>query len=631
MRAWALGAAITLVAAIACPPSLQARWEPKKQFVISGVVVSARDGSPVPYCRMTASAVPANRIAGADPENGRRFTRPDFNPQLGSGGPPGFSGEGGRQGSLLSRSRQGAVAEGQESATADAQGRFTLALPHAGAWRVSGAARGFRSQNYEEHENFYAQVVLSDAAPAYALSFRMVPDSMITGLVLDEAGEPVRQARVTAERMAAVLPRQMTGRARASGSAVTDDRGRYEIDGLAPGVYRVRLQAQPWYAVGARGGLPQARDAATPADLGASLDPSLDLVYATTWFPGVDREESAETFSLVGGEAREADFHLNPIAAIHLQIPHPESPSTTQEGRRPQRFATITRVSADGTVGSVSPVALNGADAWDFGGLTPGIYEIRVPGTEGQQNADVRQIEVLPGSRGVLTLDNARPLTRVSVRVEGADDDSFPFVEFRDLETGRRITASEGRGRGGGRGGQRGGDSGQDSTQGSTLVEATPVLTAMLPPHRYAVSLLGNGADYLTGMKATDARVTGLTVEIGSGTPTLTLQVASGRAELSGFVREADKPAPGTMVLLVPAMLGQPGDVSAVARAESNTDGSFAFRAVVPGQYIAVAIDRGWDTRWSTPEALAKYLVHGVPIELKAGARVTQTLDAVLP
>ena len=59
----------------------------------------------------------------------------------------------------------------------------------------------------------------------------------------------------------------------------------------------------------------------------ASLDPSLDMVYASTWYPGVDREESAETLTLTGGEDREADFRLNAIAAVHLQV-HPSGERT---------------------------------------------------------------------------------------------------------------------------------------------------------------------------------------------------------------------------------------------------------------------------------------------------------------
>ena len=236
---------------------------------------------------------------------------------------------------------------------------------------------------------------------------------------------------------------------------------------------------------------------------------------------------------------------------------------------------------------AVSSVTLNGTGEWDFGGLTPGLYEIRVPGPNGQQNAEVRQIQILPGSRGVVTLEGATPLTRVSVKVDGVEEGAFPTVEFVDMETGRRITASSGRGRGGGRGGRRAGDSEPEVTPNPApdllKDQDSPVLTAMLPPHRYAVSVRGDGSAYITGMKATDARVTGLTVEIGAGTPTLTLQVASGRAELLGFVRADAKPLAGTMVLLVPAMLGQPGSVTLVARTESNTDGSFAFHAVVPG------------------------------------------------
>ncbi len=629
MRASALTGTIVILTAVLCRPRLCAEAEPGKQFSISGVVLSTRDGSPVPYCRLTAATVPAGSAGSGDREAGRRSGEMNFSGEGERGGPAGFPGGGGRQGGAGPRSRQDTAGESDNDVTADAQGRFTLNLPHAGAWRVSGTARGFRTQSYEEHEGFYARVVLSDALPSYSLSFHMVPDSLITGLVLDEAGEPVRQARVAAERIAAVAPGQVAPRVRALGNAVTDDRGRYEIGGLAPGLYRVRLQAQPWYAAGGRTGFGTPRAAAPQADLGASLDPSLDVVYPTTWFPGVEREEAAETIAFSGGEAREADFHLNAIPAIHLQLAQTEQAPATQVGRPPlQRVAMITKVTADGSVTNVSPAGISAAGTWDFGGLTPGIYEFRLPGTDGQQNADVRQIEVPPDARGVITLENARPLTRVSVRVEGVDDGSFPLVEFVDLETGRRITASEGRD---GRGGRGSRGAAEDSSGDTTLDQGTPLLTAMLPPHRYAVSMLGNGAAYLTGMKATDARVTGFTVEIGTGTPTLTLEVASGRAELSGVVREGVQPVAGTMVLLVPAMLGQPGNVSVVSRAESATDGSFTFRSVIPGQYIAVAIDKGWATQWTVPEVLATYLAHGVPVELKPGAKLTETLDAVLP
>ncbi len=631
---------VGIILGLALPCSAFAGPAAAKVYRITGVAVSSRDGSPIPYCRLTATAVVEA------PEDGGGFGRggPDrmevFS-ELGGGGDfqgPGGQGRGGNFGG-----RRGGPAEPENTGTADAQGHFSLTVPHAGAWRLTGTARGFRSQSYHQHDRlYYSQIVLTDAVPVYSLTFRMSRDSIIAGVVYDEAGEPVRQARVSAELIPALVPGQMPAAARTVGNASTDDRGHYEMSGLAPGAYRVRVQAQPWYATGARGGAgilrvpPAGATATNQNDMGASLDPSLDMVYATTWFPGADSEEGAQRIELVGGDELQADFHLTAVSSIHLRIPRPEIAAATPgpggpgRGRPQAMMAQVTKVSADGSIGQVTSIGNNGTGDWDFGGLTPGIYEVRLPGPDGQPGGgEVRQIEVAAGSR-VVTLDSARALTKVTVKVTGQASDSFPFVEFVDLDTGRRIVAQEnGRGgRGGGRGRQQPDDA-AGTDQAPVLQDRT--LTASLPPHRYAVSVAGGGGIYLAGMSATDAKVIGHTVEIGGGTPVLTIETGSGRAEMKGRVQDGGKPIEGAMVLLVPITLGQPGDTSVVARAQSNTDGSFGFRAVVPGRYIVVAIEHGWDVPWTNAQTLAGFLGHGMPVELKAGAKVNEELAAVLP
>ena len=142
--------------------------------------------------------------------------------------------------------------------------------------------------------------------------------------------------------------------------------------------------------------------------------------------------------------------------------------------------------------------------------------------------------------------------------------------------------------------------------------------------------MTGNGT-YLTGIAATGAHPLGRTVEIAGGNPALTLTVASGQAELKGVVKDAGRLVEGAMVVLMPITLGQPGDTSAVRRAESNSDGSFAFRAVEPGRYIVVAIDRGWGVDWASPQALSRYLAKGNPVELKPAGTLKEELDAVIP
>jgi Carboxypeptidase regulatory-like domain len=633
-----------VILGVALPCSGFAAVGPVKVFRITGVAISSHDGSPIPYCRLTATAVRDNPVSGG------RGGRGGFGPGgFGGGVPMTMVDAGGigdvRLDGLIDEARggdqrRGGPTEPENSTVADAQGHFSLSVPHAGGWRLVGTARGFRSQSYDEHGGFYSQIVLTDAVPVYSLTFRMARDSVISGVVYDEAGEPVRQARVSAELVPVRVEGQPPVAARQVGGATTDDRGHYEMSGLAPGSYRVRVQAQPWYTAGNRGVVPRVGVASNGAtatnqnDLGASLDPSLDVVYATTWFPGADSEDAAERIELTGGDERQADFHLNAVSAIHLRVPRPEIAAVTApDGRpRPQGVsATLTKISSDGAIGQVMSIGGNGTGDMDFGGLTPGIYEVRMPGPDGQPGGgEVKQIEVLGGSR-VVTLDGARPLTKVTIKVNGLTNDSFPFVEFVDVETGRRITAQENRGgRGGGRG-RRGDD---DNAAADTLQDRT--LTAMLPPHRYAVSVGGNGGVYLTGMSATDAQVVGHTVEIAGGAPALTLQVGSGHADLAGFVRQdvakpGGAPTAGAMVLLVPITLGQPGDNSVVERAQSNTDGSFAFRAVEPGRYILVAIDHGWGVQWTNPLTLANYLAHGTPIELKAGGKVSEEVAAVLP
>jgi hypothetical protein len=618
---------------------------PAHDFHISGTVVSARDGSPVAHCRITASAVPAKDL-GSRPASLRRepggFGRGD------NGGGPPMGGGGRRGGSSLN-----------PETTCDDSGRFTLTVSRAGGWMLNATARGFRSQLYEEHEGFYSAVILTEAAPTFNLNFKLKPDSILTGLVYDETGEPVTQALVSAELVPERNPGSPAGavRPRMAGVGQTDDLGRYEIGGLAPGSYRLRVQARPWYSnsgdmiILRAGGAPTAL--ATP-----SPDPSLDLVFPVTWFPGVDDESSAQTIPLAAGELRQADFHLTAIPSFHLRVPRPDAPAqnATQSNvkrdaatgrvtgsivmpqQQQQQPFTITRVSTDGMGGNQQVRAtLNGSD-WDFGGLTPGTYEVRMNGPNGRPTGEVRRIEVRAGSQTVLSLDSARPTVAVTIRIEGVPDSEVSTVELVDTETGQRLTSMPERGRHGGPGGppDRLRRDDEDDADPADLEQelregaGNPGRTLNVAPHTYEVYVNGMYGDYLTGMTAVGAKATGRTVTI-DGAATLVLKVAKTHAALDGVARIGGKPAGAAMVLLVPATLGAAGDLNAIERDETNTDGTFLLQNIVPGRYILVAIDHGWDVKWRDPETLAQYLLHGVPVDLRTVAKAHEEIVAAEP
>ena len=120
-------------------------------------------------------------------------------------------------------------------------------------------------------------------------------------------------------------------------------------------------------------------------------------------------------------------------------------------------------------------------------------------------------------------------------------------------------------------------------------------------------------------------------VTVGAGDSTLTVHVASGRASLSGVATLEGKPSVGAMVLLVPITIEDPNSITFLRQDQTNTDGSFDLANVIPGQYILVAIDHGWQINWGDPSTLRRYLMQGAPVDLKSSAIVKQNITAPAP
>ena len=188
---------------------------------------------------------------------------------------------------------------------------------------------------------------------------------------------------------------------RPAGATQTDDRGHYELAGLAPGAYRLRVEARPWYASG--GGAPVLGRsftglvplvAAQTTTGAASPDPSLDLVYPTTWFPGAESAAQADVLTLAGGEDRQADFHLLPQPAAQLTVARP-TPTGVGGIASPSQDVHGWLGPLVSQSGAASPLVTGTmsvtADAWEVGGLGPGTYEVRIPTTDGS-SPDVRQV-----------------------------------------------------------------------------------------------------------------------------------------------------------------------------------------------------------------------------------------------
>jgi hypothetical protein len=395
----------------------------------------------------------------------------------------------------------------------DPDGRFTLAVPCAGTWRLTADAPNFAPQTFEQHDAYSTGIVLSPAQSSMDLAFRITPKSSITGFVLDEIGDPVRDAKVTLLSASDAEPKPV-------GSATTDDRGFYEFPNLLPGSYQVAVQTQPWYALAAH---PPRRFniEPTPASDSAPTDPSLDLTYPITWFPGVADPASAGTLELAGGGAQQADIHLSPIPSIHLILPGTGGasgrPLGFEAGRRPATLPPIQQISPLGeTEFRPTSVNVNADGSINIAGFSPGTYALTHMGPRSRDAASQEIFDIQKDSPRTLNLPSTR--------------------------------------------------------------------TAAASP-----------AD-----------------------PTLQL---NGKA----FIQH--NPAQGAMLLLVPTALNE----THITRAQTNTDGSFTFEHLAPGNYILVAIDHGWSVDWRTPATLTPYLLRGTPVHLTNSTTLKQPLEAESP
>ena len=135
----------------------------------------------------------------------------------------------------------------------------------------------------------------------------------------------------------------------------------------------------------------------------------------------------------------------------------------------------------------------------------------------------------------------------------------------------------------------------------------------------YGVQVLGAGRQYvIVGISAEGAQVKGRTITVpaaASATVALTLAVG---VEVQGVAKKAGKPFAEAMIVLVPK--DPEGNRDLFRRDQSDLDGTFSLRNVVPGSYTLVAIEDGWDLDWSRREIVAPYRKRGQPVEISGKA-----------
>jgi hypothetical protein len=455
-------------------------------------------------------------------------------------------------------------------------GKFAFEGLPVGKYSLSGARRGFISASYDQHEQFSTAIVTGAGVDTETLLLRLAPAGFIAGKVLDEFGEPVRRAMVTLYRD------DHSGgvdQIRQSRSAQTDDLGAYELGPLMPGTYFVSASGKPWYAVHPNSEARGARSDNTSADR------SLDVAYPMTYYSDVTDADSATPILIQGGERAQIDIHLNPVPALHLLFHVPRDDQHGINFPQLQQPTFDGSTSVEGTGGQVvSPGLL------EITGIPAGRYNVRMGG----QGSGV-QINGVDFNKDGEEVDTSRgeALSTVNVSVRVAGENGLPAQLKVGLRSGRRDVIAF-----------------QDlNTKGEAELQ-------QVSAGKYEVVVWGAAKPYFVlRLTASGADISGRTLTVAAGSaPSIALTLTAASVEVQGTAMLAGKPFAGAMVVLVPK--NPEVDRDLFRRDQSDLDGTFALRDVIPGSYTVLAIQNGWDLDWSQPAALAAYAKHGQPIEV---------------
>lgn len=203
--------------------------------------------------------------------------------------------------------------------TTDDEGRFEIKKVLAGRYQFFATHTGYLEQNYQAKGTGRTEGAMLSLLPAQEVTdvlFRLVRGGVVTGRVVDDAGEPMIGVNVAVLHKPSEEEREDFGpRARkvemtTASVTQTDDRGEYRIHGLKPGEYYVKATEVGFdrFMGSQDGGMAQER----------MVLQTLGSQFAPMYYPGVLQLDQAQPVMLQAGEEMQADFSMRRIKLVEV-------------------------------------------------------------------------------------------------------------------------------------------------------------------------------------------------------------------------------------------------------------------------------------------------------------------------
>lgn len=518
-----------------------------------------------------------------------------------------------------------------QTVDSDEFGRFAFTGVRAGTFILRGKAPGYIVTEYDQHDGFDTGITTGAGVDTESLVLKVNPEGAITGTILDDSAEPIDRAQIRLFRQTHAYG---DGRIISVGLTTTNDLGRFEILHLQPGTYFLAVSATPWYATHPDPAASSPTDRMTSAMRGqqlnaaqmqaynralqtqqtmptvsSTIDPSLDVAYPVTYYPGATDSAEATPILIRGGNTVELNMELKARAAITLTIPRAAGESARpQNGRQAQMTPPPqVRTSIFGQLEFVNGQEMRQSpNGTVIVGLAPGDYTLsdpRSPVNQSNALSSTSPVLHLTEHSSTATMPTAPDLAHLHVYVKAAGGATLPAQTRISLVRG------------------------VDSVVTHFTEQNKTDTTFDAPPGDYYFSVAGGQRQlYVTGILAGDRPLPSNDIHLAPGAPTtFTLTVIPGTHTLKGIASKDGKPAAGAFILLIPT--AELHDIRHAFRQQSDLDGSWNITGLAPGQYTLLAIDNGWDLDWLKPAVLSRYLPAAVTVEIPGTDSTVQTLS----
>jgi protocatechuate 3,4-dioxygenase beta subunit len=470
----------------------------------------------------------------------------------------------------------------------DEQGRFSFTNLEAGRYQLSAERQGFLRQSYGGRKYNTSGTPLALAADQHVkdIVFKLSPQSVITGKVLDEDGEPMGNIQVRVFKYEYRNGKKQWVQA---GNANASDLGEYRIANLEPGRYLVSTAQRSSPGIGYQ--MPSHEP----------LPDTPETSYAATYHPSTPDESSAAPVEVgPGAEVRGIDIRLVKTRVFRVRGRVAGMPEGGRGG------PTVLLMSKDGrrTLPNASPVRPP-ENLFELRGVPAGSYIVMAQSGNGGARAMALQPIEVRGNHVDGLLLNLASGGDVTGAVKVVD--ALAPVDLPNLGLMLRPDA------------QIAGPPRGKIADGAVLIKN------VLPGH-YTVAVSGvPDTCYVKSIVYGGQEVHEEGAEIApGGSFEITLSATAGT--VSGSVVDKDgKTVPGAIVALLP----KDGPPSAIKGNNTDENGAFSFAGLKPGEYLVY----GWEDippgAYADPEFLKQYEGRAQSVKLDASGKQAVQLKVI--